>query len=255
MVMKLKTVTVEGKTYAEVEDGKPVYIHDDGKEVPFDAVTTVSRISTLNREAQSHREAKEAAEASLKTFEGLDPEKARKAVETVANLDAKKLVDAGQVEEVKQAAIKAVEEKYQPVVSERDNLKREIYGERTANLFNGSKFITEKLAVPADVVRAVFAPYFKEEGGKPVAYFSEGHKVFSRQNPGSDPSFDEALEQLIDIYPYKESLLKGTGGGSGAKPNGAGGTGGSKEMKRSDWDALAQHDKDKTIKDGVKIVD
>ena len=92
MVMKLKTVTVEGKTYAEVEDGKPVYIHDDGKEVPFDAVTTVSRISTLNREAQSHREAKEAAEASLKTFEGLDPEKARKAVEGLSGVELMPMV-------------------------------------------------------------------------------------------------------------------------------------------------------------------
>ena len=37
--MKLKTQTIDGKTYAEVDaQGLPVYVHDDGKEVGFDAV-------------------------------------------------------------------------------------------------------------------------------------------------------------------------------------------------------------------------
>ena len=31
--VKLKTIEVDGKTYAEVVDNKPVYLHDDGKEV------------------------------------------------------------------------------------------------------------------------------------------------------------------------------------------------------------------------------
>ena len=35
--MKLKTIEVDGKTYAEVVDNKPVYLHDDSKEVGFDA--------------------------------------------------------------------------------------------------------------------------------------------------------------------------------------------------------------------------
>ncbi|MER0133114.1 hypothetical protein KD913_25385 [Klebsiella pneumoniae] len=63
--MKLKTVEVNGKSYAEVDaNGLPVYVHDDGKEIGFDAVQAVGKISSLNGEAKSHREAKEAAEAS-----------------------------------------------------------------------------------------------------------------------------------------------------------------------------------------------
>jgi len=86
-------------------DGKPIYIHDDGKELPFDAAATISTISRLNGEAKGHREAKERAESALKAFEGLDdPVAARKAVEIVANLDAKKLVDAGEIEKVKAEA-------------------------------------------------------------------------------------------------------------------------------------------------------
>ena len=39
--MKLKTVEVDGKQYAEILEGKPVYVEDDGKEVAFDAAGQV----------------------------------------------------------------------------------------------------------------------------------------------------------------------------------------------------------------------
>jgi hypothetical protein len=102
LTMKLKTIEVEGKTYAEVADGKPLFVADDGKDVAFDAPGTVATISRLNGEAKSHREGKEAAEKALKAFEGIeDPSKAIEALNTVSNLDAKKLIDAGEVEKVK----------------------------------------------------------------------------------------------------------------------------------------------------------
>ena len=61
--MKLKTQTIDGKTYAEVDaQGLPVYVHDDGKETGFDAGSALQKISSLNAEAKTHREAKEKAE-------------------------------------------------------------------------------------------------------------------------------------------------------------------------------------------------
>ncbi|EMB8492954.1 hypothetical protein VAH12_003790, partial [Acinetobacter baumannii] len=56
--MKLKTVTIDGKVYAEVDGDKPIYIHDDGKEMPHDAPHSVATIARLNNEAKTHREAK-----------------------------------------------------------------------------------------------------------------------------------------------------------------------------------------------------
>src|SRR6476659_2841735 len=108
MTMKLK---LDDAGHAVVVEGKPVYVHDDGKEAPFDATGTVATIGRLNGEAKAHRERAEAAEASLKSFAGItDPAKALAALTTVSNLDAKKLVDAGEVEKVKAEVIKAVEE-------------------------------------------------------------------------------------------------------------------------------------------------
>lgn len=89
--MKLKTVTIENKTYAEVNDqGLPIYIHDDGKELAHDAPQTVAKIAQLNGEAKTNRERYEKAESSLKAFEGIeDPAAAKKALETLKNFDDK----------------------------------------------------------------------------------------------------------------------------------------------------------------------
>src|SRR6202035_1247976 len=98
--MQLKTVEIDGNTYAEIKDGKPLIVDDDGKTLPFDIAHTRSTISRLNAEAKSWREKTEANDAKLKLFEGIeDPEIAKKAMETIKNLDEGKLVAAGKVEE------------------------------------------------------------------------------------------------------------------------------------------------------------
>ena len=53
--MKLK---LDANGHVVVENGMPVYIHDDGKEIAFDAAQAVSKISSLNGEAKTHREGK-----------------------------------------------------------------------------------------------------------------------------------------------------------------------------------------------------
>jgi hypothetical protein len=253
--MKLKLVTVEGKTYAEVQDGKPVFTADDGREIAFDAAGTIATISRLNGEAKGHREAKEAAEAKLKSFEGItDPSAAKDALDKIRNIDAKKLIDAGEVEKVKAEAIKAVEEKYSKIAQERDALRSDLYRERVGGQFARSKFINEKAAVPADIMQARFGSHFKDEDGKAVAYDASGNKIYSRAKPGEPADFDEALEILVDQYPYKDMLLKGTGGGSGARPGNGGGAGG-KSISRSEFDKLPPADQMTKIKEGVSVLD
>ncbi len=238
--MKLK---LNDQGFAVVQDGKPVYIHDDGKEVAFDAPATVATITRLNGEAKGHRERAEAAESSLKKFEGItDAQAAIKALATVKNLDDKKLVDAGEVEKVKAEAIKAVEEKYSPVVKEVESLKSALNAEMIGGGFARSKFITEKFAIPADLVQARFGGAFSIEDGKVVAKDQAGNKIYSKSSPGNLAGFDEALEILVDQYPYKDQILKGSGAlGSGAGPS-AGGGGGKKSISRAQFTAMSPMD-------------
>ena len=113
--MKLK---LDENGHVVVQDGKPVYVHDDGKEVAFDAPQTVATITRLNGEAKTHREAKEQFEAQVKAFEGLDPVKVKEALGIVQNLDAKKLVDAGEVDKVKTEITDALKKTYEPQIQQ-----------------------------------------------------------------------------------------------------------------------------------------
>ncbi|WP_010486921.1 DUF6651 domain-containing protein [Pseudomonas sp. S9] len=234
--MKLK---LDEQGHAVLQDGKPVYVHDDGKEVAFDAPGTVATITRLNGEAKTHRERAESAEGKLKGFEGIeDGAAARKALEIVANLDQKKLVDAGQVEQVKAEAIKAVRAEYEPVVAERDKYKTDLYNEMIGGNFSRSKFAEEKVAVPRHMLQKTYGDSFKIEEGKVVAYDGNGAKIFSRSRPGELADFDEALELLISNDPYRDNILKGSGANGSGAPSGGGGNGGKATMTRAQFSAL-----------------
>jgi D-alanyl-D-alanine carboxypeptidase len=248
----------EGKIVIQEVNGQklPVFVHADGKEAPFDGDATVATIGRLNGEAKSHRERAEAAETSLKTFEGIaDPVAARKALDTVKNLDDKKLVDAGEVERVKAEAIKAVEEKYAPVVKKAESLEQQLYSEKIGGSFSRSKVIADKFAIPADLVQARFGNAFKIEDGKTVAYDQAGNKIFSRTRPGELADFDEALEVLVDQYPYKDQILKGSGSSGSGAGSSTGNAGGKKTITRSAFEALDPAARAAAMKDGTTVTD
>lgn len=251
--MKLK---LNDEGHVVVQDGKPVYVNDEGKDIAFDVAGTVATISRLNGESKSHRERAEAAEKVSKAFEGItDVDAARKALEMVKNLDAKTLVAAGEVEKVRAEAIKAVEDKYAPIVAERDALQNSLVSEKVGGSFARSKMIAEKLAIPADLVQARFGDSFKLEGNDVVAYDKSGNKLFSRSNPGEVAKFDEALEIIIDQYPYRDSIMKASGASGGGAQGGSGGASGNKSITRAAFDALPSHKQAETARSGVEITD
>lgn len=234
--MKLKTVEVDGKQYAEIQDGKPVYVEDDGAEVAFDAPGTRSTITRLNSEAKDNRLRAKAAEDAMKAFEGIDdPAAAKKALETMANLDAKKLVDAGEIEKVKGEISKAFQTQLDEANGKAQTFEQQLYAEKIGGSFARSKYIADKLAVPADMVQATFGQSLKIEDGKVVAYDAQGQKIFSRSRPGELADFDEAIETLVSQYPHRDHILKSstaTGGGAphgGGNPNAKGNFGGGKD--------------------------
>ena len=255
--MRLKIVEVEGKTYAEVQDGKPVFVGDDGREIAFDAAHSVATITRLNGEAKGHRERAEAAERAAKAFEGItDPAAALKAMQIVQGLDEKKLIDAGQVEQVKAAAIEAVKQQYEPFKTRATELEAELRAERIGGGFARSKFIAEKLAVPAQMVEATFGRHFDLADGKIIAKDASGNQIYSKARPGEPADFDEALETLVSASPFRDSIMKGLGqSGSGHRPSGGGG---GKTISRAEFDTMARENPAgaaKAMADGVKITD
>lgn len=221
--MKLK---LDADGHAVIQDGKPVYIKDDGTEVAFDVTGTVATIGRLNAEAKSHRERAEAAETKAKAFEGIeDPKKAIEALGIVAGLDAKKLIDAGEIEKVKGEISKAFQAQLDEANKAKSTLEQQLYAEKVGGAFARSKVIAENLAIPADLVEARFGKHFSIEEGRVVGKDLHGNKLYSQSNPGELADFDEALDILVQQYPYKDTILKGTGAsGGGASGNqGSGG--------------------------------
>lgn len=260
--MKLK---VDENGHVVVQDGKPVYVHEDGKEVPFDAPQAMAKIGSLNAEAKQHREAKDAAEAKLKAFEGIDDAQAAKqALETVKNLEDKKLVDAGEVEKLKEAAAAAWQNKLSEAEkahaaqlaeakAETEKIRTQFHGELLGGAFARSQVVQDKLVIPHDVAQAFFGRHFSVSAdGKIIAKDAAGNEMYSRIHAGELAGFDEALESLIDAYPGKDSILKGSGA-SGAGTS-AGGASGGKTMPRAAFEKLDPASQMKTLSDGVQVV-
>lgn len=250
--MKLK---LDANGNVVVENGMPVYVHDDGKEIPFDAAAALGKITALNGEAKTHREAKELAEANLAKFSGItDPTKALEALDMMTKIDQKKLIDAGSVDQVKAEITKVFQTQLDEANGKNQKLETQLYQEMIGGRFNGSAFIKDKVAIPADFVQARFGQAFKIEDGKVVAYDQQGNKVYSRTKPGELAEFDEALESLVEQYPQKDHILKASGnsgGGSQQSQHQAG----QKTMKRAAFDALPPVDQQAAIGDGTSIVD
>lgn len=228
-----------------VADGMPVYVHDDGKEIPFDGAQAMVKIKELNNESKTHREQAEAAKKQLAGFSGLDPEEARKALDTLKNLDDKKLVDAGEVETLKRTLSASFEEnltntkksyetKLEEVAGKVKKQEDNIHKLLIMGAFERSPFLREKTTLTPDIAYASFKNGLRVEydsNGEPfVVGYLDGDKIFSRTDPGKFAEPEECIEMIINAHPMKERFLKGSGQqGSGA--GGGDGEGGGDDLQ------------------------
>ena len=250
--MKLK---LDDNGNAVLKDGHPVYVYDDGREAAIDVADMATRFTTLQADSKKAFTARDEAKAALKAFEGLDPEQARDALDKIGKLDLKKLVDAGQVDAAVAAALKPVQDKLDAESQRAQALEQQLHGEIVGGSFARSKYIAEKLAIPADMVQAAFGRHFAVADGKLAALDANGNPIYSRKQPGAAAEFDEALEILIDQYPHKDTILKADNKpGSGAPANGGGGSGG-KTINRAAFDALDPAGRVAHIQGGGTVTD
>ena len=268
MPLKLVEVTSEmvgQKVPVANDEGNPIYTTDNNAEVGYDGEKLATRVNELNTENTKNAKAAQEAATKLKAFEGIDADKARSALDTVANLNDKKLIEAGEVEKVKGEAIKAtkaqydslIEQTYKPLEKKAAKLEAALHEEKIGGRFARSKFISEKIAIPAPLMRKSFGEHFTIEEGAVVARHTSGEEIYSRKNAGEKADFDEALEILVDSSPYRDDILKSSGkGGTGGKGSGGGG-GGGKQMNEADFQKLQLNDPQaaqKLIGEGIEII-
>lgn len=218
-----------------LKDGNPVYVTTSGQE----QVVGGNTIAERNVEAKTQRERAEAAEALLKKFDGLDAEIARKAVETVGKLDAKQLIDAGKVDEVK----KQITDQFTTQITEKEKavgeLQSRINDMMVSDVFKSSEFLRDGIAMPRDFIEAAFKSQFKIEDGKVAAYDKAGNRIMSKEKMGEFASGDEALRLLVEAHPNKEQILKADVGNGSGNGGGGGARGAGRVMKRADFDQMS----------------
>lgn len=225
---------VDEQGHIVLKDGNPVYIDTAGREMTVGGDT----ISNANRDGKVQRERAEAAEAKLEAFKDIDPVVARKAIDTVGKLDAKKLLDAGEVDKLKDQ-IKA---EFTNQLGEKDKalgtLQTRIDGMLVDGVFANSQFVRDSIAVPPDMFQATFRDRFKIEDGKVTAYDKAGNRLMSKSRVGEYAEPDEALQLLVDAHPQKETILKADLGSGSGNQGGGGGKGQGRILKRSELQQL-----------------
>ena len=218
-----------------LKDGDPIYVDANGVE----KTVGVDTIARLNKEAKDHREAKEEAQAKLKLYEGIDPEKARVALETVAKLDANKLIETGEVDKLKAQ----ITQQFQTQLSEKDTayseLKNKFDNMLIDSMFANSEFIRNNVAVPVDMFEAKFRNNFKIENNEVVPYGYDGSRLMSKSRAGEYATTEEAMQILAESHPNKDVILKANPGNGSGSGTGGGANGGGRYMKRSDFEKLS----------------
>lgn len=218
-----------------LRDGDPVYVDANGLE----KTVGVDTIAKLNKEAKDHREAKEEALKKLKEYEGIDPQKAREALETVSKLDATKLIDSGEVDKLKAQ----ITQQFQTQLTEKDSayndLKSKYENMIVDSTFSNSDFIRNNVAVPVDMFEAKFRNNFKVENGEVVAYGFDGSRLMSKTRAGEYASCEEAMQILAESHPQKDVILKANPGNGSGSGTGGGSNGRGRYISRSDLEKLS----------------
>jgi len=219
------------------ESNNPIRVDADGKEYPFgdEALdATLHNLTKANSEAAERKRKLREVESQLKHLEGIeDPEKyfrdANKALETVKNLDDKKLVEAGEVENLKKSISESYEKKLKEAQDEIQAKDAELYTEKVSSRFAKSQALERTVLTP-DIAEAYFGKHFKIEDGQVVGYLGD-EKIYSKENPGQYAGFDEALSMVIEQYPMKDKIMRANPGGSGTPPSGGSFSSGTKTKK------------------------
>lgn len=222
-----------------LKDGNPVYIDTNGDEKTV-AVDTISR---LNGEAKAHREAKEAALEKLKLFEGIDPTKAREAMDKVAKYEQQMKLDEGKLDEVRTAITSQFQTQLDEKTKSLEDLQKRYDNMMVSNVFASSDFIRNNVAIPRDMFEATFRKNFKVENGSVAVYDNNGNRLYSKTRSGEPATPDEGLQILIEARPDKDFILKAVSSSGSGNDGRGGGNGGGRYLKRSDYEKASPQEK------------
>ena len=220
------------------QDGNPIWVDGENEsavDLEAERKDWAGKLSKANKQAGDNRMKLKEIESQLEAFSGLDPEKAKEALEKLEGLDLENLKDAdavkAQIDSMK-AAHKGELAKKDEALSSKDGTIRKLV---ISNSFKSCPLFTDpkRTLMTPDVAEKLFGDRFRvDEEGRPVAYEGDT-KVFSPKT-GELATFDEAIELFWDGYANKDRYTPKSGSGdqkSGGERSTPGSSGRVKSMK------------------------
>lgn len=224
------------------DDGNPVWIYEDGaekgKEAPADFNRMFKKITDVTAESIARKEKIRQYDERYKPLADRGIEdlgtwlgEVDTALDTVKNYSDKDLVDAGEVDKVKQSVIGSYDLKIgaltkdftgkldtsQATIEAKDASIRKLL---IRSAFDRSTFLAEDTVLLPDMAYTYFGDRFGVEetsDGELTGYATdkEGNKLMSLFNPGEIATPDEAIELLVSEHPQKDRMLKMDASGNG----------------------------------------
>jgi DNA repair exonuclease SbcCD ATPase subunit len=172
----------------------------------------------LLKDVMKWKEKAREQEALAKKYEGIDPEKARAALEAQAAAERKELEAKGeyqriiaQVAEEADAKVKAAEAKVAEVQNQLTALQESIQKADVASKFANSTFVRENLIISGAKVQTLYGDHFDVVEGEIVAY--DKPRGAKDRTPlvdasGKNLSFEAAVEKVVKSDSEWERLTK-----------------------------------------------
>lgn len=222
----LKTTLTKAELDAQPEAVRGFYIEKNGTFVLDADFEDVSGLKSALQKERGTRETSEKALADLRKLLGdADPAKAREALAKLQELEDKKLIDAGQVDELFRQRTERLVKDYDAKIAERDG-KLTAAEKRLAELVIDNELRT---IATTKKVRAEAVGDFLERGRKVYrlvdgkAVPMKGDQVVFGKKPNEPMSMEEWADSIAPAAPH---LFEGSSGGGAS--NGAGGGGGAR---------------------------
>lgn len=188
------------------------------KEASKEEAKTDEEKAQLLKDVMKWKEKARTAEAEAKKYEGIDPEKARKALEAQAAAERKELEAKGeyqriiqQVADESQAKVKAAEDKVAEVQAQLEALQESIQRSDIASRFANSTFVRDSLVISGAKVQNLYGAHFDVVEGELVAYDKprgEKDRTPLVDDKGQNLPFEAALEKVVKSDPEWERLTK-----------------------------------------------
>lgn len=207
-----------------LEDGKPVFILEDGQEVQVDYLAMRKKNHELTRENVDRKNENRRLKNRYESLEEIDDfsawlDETHKAREMMANYSDGQKASEEQIKARIELGVKPWREKSDSLQKKLDETMRDLQAKTLRISFMSSKYAKENLEDPA-LVAKLFKDNFAMREGRLVTLDENGNEGMEIYD---ETTFDEALKLYVENSPFKASLLKGaraTGSGGNSAPFG-----------------------------------